>query len=298
MAIQSGEIAIYGVLVNDTPNDIIAYAKQIQDSSYPGDIPDKNQAAINQDLYYKIGSGGTGSGPGEGDYYTKSETYNRTEVGNLIEGAKTELGGTIDSKYDDLMSRIVKLHSELKTTVSPTYFEKGVSTEITFSSSVQFDGQVLSSTMTVDGESETQTTISDSKTFEIVVNVDSADPKAKFTKTARVTVNAYAPIFVGFTGNDSLTSAADLSKYVQAGLPLNYTESSVQPDNYLWVCVAQSVMGTGNISVKSGGFEVPMTSSATFNSSDPLFKAGAYKVWRSVNKFNGGSAVTVQISKV
>lgn len=45
MAIQKGEIGIYGVLKNDTPENVIAYAEQIKDTN-----ENKNQQTINSEL--------------------------------------------------------------------------------------------------------------------------------------------------------------------------------------------------------------------------------------------------------
>lgn len=45
MAVQKGEIGIYGILKNDTPDAIIAYAEQIKDTN-----ENKNQQVINEEL--------------------------------------------------------------------------------------------------------------------------------------------------------------------------------------------------------------------------------------------------------
>lgn len=49
MAVREGEIAIYGVLVNDTPGDVIAYAGQIYDQNLG-----ENQEEINKNVYEKL----------------------------------------------------------------------------------------------------------------------------------------------------------------------------------------------------------------------------------------------------
>ena len=42
MAVQKGEIGIYGVLKNDTPENVIAYAEQVKDTN-----ENKDQQTIN-----------------------------------------------------------------------------------------------------------------------------------------------------------------------------------------------------------------------------------------------------------
>lgn len=45
MAVAKGEIGIYGVLVNDTPDAVIAYASQVKDTA-----TGKTQQAINAEV--------------------------------------------------------------------------------------------------------------------------------------------------------------------------------------------------------------------------------------------------------
>lgn len=302
MAVQQGEIAIYGVLVNDTPNDTIAYARQIIDPNYPGDIQNKNQQNINNDLYNRLGSVG---GSVDGDFYKKSETYNREEVEGLISSAKQEvynntntvkenLEKEIDEMGDDLMGKIVELHSDLVVTATPAYVEKGSNTQVKFTTSVQYNGQVLDSTITINGGSSKTFNVSNTQTFNIKANVDNSDPVASFEKNKTIVVEAYVPVFIGFSVSGNFTGLEDsLDKLLPISYPLKYTENNVPVDSYLWCFIERDKYREG-VEISVNGFKVPI---ALTTSDYTITSVGtSFYVLRSFNKFNGGDKVTVQIN--
>lgn len=211
----------------------------------------------------------------------KGESTNR-------ENADKELQGNID----DALALIVKLHAVINASASPANIYKGENTNVNINHSASFDGSPLTYNLTVDGNALSNPyTLDNSKSFNVVFNINNQEPKLVTSIARTVTVNAYYPRYYGRVDKEILTSD-DILKLEKQGVASNATVSNKtftsSIADYLWLCVPSGM--TVN-SVTSGGFAVPMEKAVTV----AVEGKGNYNCYRSTNKANAGS-VTYNIS--
>lgn len=216
------------------------------------------------------------------------ETSNTAFAGDrgvALENKYNELN-TLNETVTDLNELVVKLHTTITQSVSPSTIYKGEATNVTINHSAKFDGEPLTYTLKVDNsELNNPYSVSDTKTFNLVFEINNEDPKLVTSISKTVKVNAYYPRYYGRVNKTILTSADVLALPKQpvssSSAISNKTIASTVSD-YLWLCVPDTM----NInSVTSGGFAVPMESPITI----AVTNKGNYKCYRSSNQINAGS---------
>lgn len=209
-----------------------------------------------------------------------------------FENKVKEIKDLCTSEDSNIMALIVKLHASISVSVSPTIIEKGVNTNVNISTSASFDGSNLTYTTLVDGSPISNPySLNDSKTFNVAINIDNANPKVVYSTTKNVTVNAYYPKYYGRSSTLN-PSSADILAFTKQAISASVVNNNVtlnsSTSDYLWLCVPSTM--TIN-SVTSNGFAVPMEAYITVAVSGK----GNYKCYRSTNQINAGD-ITFNVS--
>ena len=195
-----------------------------------------------------------------------------------------KLKGILDGKAD--MSLVVKLHASITASCNPSAIYKGETSAVRVGHSASFDGKALAYTPKVGGEALAASyDCSDSRTFDVVFEIDNPDPAIRTTVTRQARVTAYYPRYYGRSSAEELTAAdvTALEKQPVSGSAAmsGKTISSAEAD-YLWLCVPAGMTVS---EVTSGGFAVPMEAPQTV----AVPGKGSYSCYRSTNKANAGS---------
>lgn len=216
-----------------------------------------------------------------GQYYTKE----------AVNGFIDAINGELDDKatkdeVQSVMETIIGLHATITASASPASIYKGEATNVNINTNVTFNGKALPHTVLVDGsERNNPYSVSDTRTFQVAINIDSEDPKFKTSIARSVAVNAYYPRYYGRYEGETIDSATilGLNKMPVASNAtannLTYTDTK---DSYLWLCVPNTMAVN---SVVSSGFAVPMNAYVEVAVSGK----GTYRCYRSTNKINAGS---------
>jgi len=181
--------------------------------------------------------------------------------------------------------------------VSPSLFEKGVSTSVKVSWASKLDGSQVTpdpdSTSVFQGDdyvisqtanSSTTVTISDTTKFTYTTTVNGT------TKSATATATAVYPMYFGSSANSTLTSDNVLAMTKQAikSSPAGSYSVAVSASQYMWLCVPSTM--TIN-KVTSSGFDVPLEAAATVSVTGKT----TYKCYRSSSTYVAGT-VNIVIS--
>lgn len=179
--------------------------------------------------------------------------------------------------------------------VSPSLFEKGISTSVKVSWSSKLDGTQATpdSTSVKQGSTEISTvanssttvTVDDTTTFTHTTVVNGT------TKSATATATAVYPMYFGSSSSTALTSdgVLALTKQTIKSSPGGSYSVNVAEGEYMWLCVPSTM--TIN-KVTSSGFDVPLTE-ATLEV-DVTDKT-TYKCYRSASTYVAGT-VNIVIS--
>jgi len=180
--------------------------------------------------------------------------------------------------------------------VSPSLFEKGVSTSVKVSWTSKLDGSQVTpeSSFVTQGDdgkiisetanSSTTVTISDTTKFTHTTTVSGT------SKSATATATAVYPMYFGSSANSTLTSDNVLAMTKQAikSSPAGSYSVAVSASQYMWLCVPSTM--TIN-KVTSSGFDVPLEAAATVSVTGKI----TYKCYRSSSTYVAGT-VNIVIS--
>lgn len=186
---------------------------------------------------------------------------------------------------DSLMELIFKTHGQFTCSASPSTIEKGVTTNVSINTGVSFDGVAMTHTVTVDGkDKEASYPLSTSKTFNVVFNIDNADPKIKVSITKTAPVHAFYPKYYGGSTKAAI-DASDITtftkQYISSSAAGTYSITSMD-DEYIWFCIP-STMNINKVTL--GGFNVPLEAPIIKQVTDK----GDYKCYRSSNPLSAGT---------
>lgn len=196
--------------------------------------------------------------------------------------------------WNKISDTFKKKEASVSISVSPSLFEKGVSTTISVSWASKLDGSsttadscavTVGGTVISDdsgGNGSYSTTVTDTTACQVTSVISGT------TKTASATATAVYPMYFGSSANSSLSSADVLAMTKQSikSSPSGSYSVTVAEGNYMWLCVPSTM--TIN-KVTSSGFDVPMEAAASVEVSGKT----TYKCYRSSSTYVAGTVSIV-----
>lgn len=196
--------------------------------------------------------------------------------------------------WNKISDTFKKKEASASISVSPTLFEKGVSTTITVKWTSKLDGSETtadSCAVSVGGTIISQdgsgngsysTTVTDTTACSVTSVISGT------TKTASATATAVYPMYFGSSANSSLSSDNVLAMTKQSikSSPSGSYSVAVAEGEYMWLCVP-STMTISKLT--SSGFDVPMEAAVEVSVSGKT----TYKCYRSSSTYVAGTVSIV-----
>lgn len=210
----------------------------------------------------------------------------------ILAGLQTNIADSVadeakarETADNSIIAMIFASHGQISCGANPGTIEKGVTTNVSINTGVTFNGKALTHTVKVNGADKASSyPVSDTTTFNVVFNIDNADPKIQTTVNRTAKVNAYYPKYYGGSVSTAMTEAGILALVKQsisggAGGTYNITSSA---DQYIWFCVPN---GMSISKVTLGGFAVPIEAAQTV----AVTGKDNYKCYRTTNPLSAGT---------